>query len=312
MTKIKLLYRAEDYPSFDQGWFRPVVTQYFDWVKINTDPTVSPSDTVVITTYQNESAEWLEPYRQAGFKIVIEHLWDSHIFRTNQYNGNQMTLYCKNWIWYNESVWYRFLGYDQYCPARTNTHAFLLLMHKERPHRDRILEVLTPLLGQSLYSYVSRGIRLPDDSSYSPGGVWYNYFNPNWYNSTAFSVVSESYLRSPTDISEKIFKPLAYYHPFVVYGSSGSLEYLHSQGFETYSNLFDESYDTIVDENERFDAVTQQVFQATDRWTRGEFYIDSVTQQKLDHNHSLFFNSDRVMRGIEQEIFQPIVDFFES
>lgn len=312
MTKLKLLYRIGDYPSFHQGWLRPLVEQTFEWIDVATNPTVSPSDTAVITTYQNESAAWLEPYRAAGFKIIIEHLWDSHVFRPNQYVDNQMTLFCKNWIWYNESIWYRSLGYEQYRPEKSHTNAFLLLMHKERPHRDRILEVLTPLLKHSLYSYVSRGISLPDDRSYSPGGVWYNYFNPDWYNKTSFSVVSESYLRAPTEVSEKIFKPMAYYHPFVVYGSAGSLAYLHREGFETYENLFDESYDLIENENERFDAVTQQVFLAVDRWKQGHFEIDSLTEQKLEHNHQLFFNQDRVVEGIKKEIFQPIVDFFES
>ncbi len=312
MSLINLLYSSSDYPFFQQYWFQPLIANHFSTVSVEENPSVSPGDTMIITTYQNEHAEWIRPYREQGFKIVVEHLWDSHIFRPTVYDGNQMTLFCKNWIWYNESIWYRTLGYNQYQPQRNQLHAFLLLMHKERPHRDQVLQVLEPLLENSLYSYVSKGITIAGDKEYSMGGGWYNYFNPSWYNSSCFSVVVESYLRSPTEVSEKIFKPLAYYHPFVVYGSAGSLAYLHQQGFETFDNLFDESYDAVEDEKQRFDAVTDQIFTAYNNWLQGDLVIDTKTQDKLQHNHQLFFDYTKVINGIEQEIFAPIKEFFES
>jgi hypothetical protein len=58
-------------------------------------------------------------------------------------------------------------------------------------------------------------------------------------------------------ITEKTFKPIAMGMPFVIVGTQGSLEYLRSYGFKTFGDFWDESYDTIDDDNERIATVAK-------------------------------------------------------
>lgn len=57
------------------------------------------------------------------------------------------------------------------------------------------------------------------------------------------------------DISEKTMKPIAMLHPFVIMGQPGILKHLRSMGFKTFHGWWDESYDDIMDPNERFAAL---------------------------------------------------------
>jgi hypothetical protein len=58
-------------------------------------------------------------------------------------------------------------------------------------------------------------------------------------------------------LTEKTFKPIAMGMPFVIVGTRGSLGYLRSYGFKTFGDFWDESYDTIADDNERIAAVAK-------------------------------------------------------
>jgi hypothetical protein len=58
-------------------------------------------------------------------------------------------------------------------------------------------------------------------------------------------------------LTEKTFKPIALGMPFVLVAPKGSLEYLRSYGFKTFGDFWDESYDTIADDNERIAAIAK-------------------------------------------------------
>jgi len=49
-------------------------------------------------------------------------------------------------------------------------------------------------------------------------------------------------------LTEKTFKPIALGMPFIITGTMGSLEYLRSYGFKTFSSVWDESYDQEPDD----------------------------------------------------------------
>jgi hypothetical protein len=86
---------------------------------------------------------------------------------------------------------------------------------------------------------------------------------------------------------------------------------LHREGFETFGNLWDESYDLIVSDRARFDAVTDLVLDTVQRYDRGELGIDAETQQKLIHNHARFFDKQLVEQRMTSEIFNTIKEFVE-
>lgn len=59
--------------------------------------------------------------------------------------------------------------------------------------------------------------------------------------------------------TEKTVKCLLYGLPFIVIGLPYTLKHLRNEGFLTFSNFIDESYDKIENDNKRFEAIKEQI-----------------------------------------------------
>jgi hypothetical protein len=69
-----------------------------------------------------------------------------------------------------------------------------------------------------------------------------------------FSVVTETeMLPRASRITEKSLKPLANFHPFIIFGNLGALKLVRELGFSTFGEVIDESYDDEPDPRRRFD-----------------------------------------------------------
>ena len=80
------------------------------------------------------------------------------------------------------------------------------------------------------------------------------------YRRSWFSVVTESEMHSETlRITEKALKPVLNFHPFVVFGNAGALQLIRGYGFQTFPEIFDESYDDEENPARRFDMIYDQV-----------------------------------------------------
>lgn len=309
MAKINLLVSESDLNSFCSTWFSNALKEHFNLIYHEHNHSHSAANTVCVTNFLNK-ATWYRQYVDCGYKLIVDHFWDSNITETSTIT-DRLTIRNKNWLWYNESLWYRHLGYHTYVPNKQRKHSFLMLMHLQRKHRDQIHNELKDILDSALYSYVARGITIKEDTNYQQGD-WQRYFNPEWYNTTDFSVVVETMPNSPTWISEKIFKPIAYQHPFIVWGSAGTLGYLKEQGFETFDHVIDESYDTIINHDDRLQKIVLVIKNLTQRFNYGiTNFEDTITKEKLVHNNQRFFNQDLVQEKINNEIVKEILDFVE-
>jgi hypothetical protein len=107
-----------------------------------------------------------------------------------------------------------------------------------------------------------------------------------------FVVTETCYWQAKTHLTEKIFKPIVLQMPFILVGCAHNLEYLRGYGFKTFSDFWDESYDTIEDPILRLQAVTTIL---------KDIATMSPTQQKsmlkdmlpvLEHNYNLFNDPD--------------------
>jgi hypothetical protein len=73
-----------------------------------------------------------------------------------------------------------------------------------------------------------------------------------FYKDIFCDVVSESRFAQPTgNYSEKVYQPMWYKKPFVLAAPPNTLKYLKEQGFKTFSDFWDESYDEITIHQER-------------------------------------------------------------
>lgn len=85
------------------------------------------------------------------------------------------------------------------------------------------------------------------------------YLTPEPYVDTYFSLVTET-ICAESDLSfrtEKMAKPLAIGHPFIVAANRGFYRDLHDQGFQTFSHVIDESFDSIDNPQTRMDRLIE-------------------------------------------------------
>jgi len=113
------------------------------------------------------------------------------------------------------------------------------------------------------------------------------------YQATDIEIVLETLFDdSRLHLTEKSLRPIACGQPFVLAGTWGSLEYLRSYGFKTFSDVWDESYDLIQDSEQRLQAIVdlmQQLHNCTEKtWT------DKMTQARAiaDYNRCHFFSQE--------------------
>lgn len=317
-TLPRLIYNPADWVSFNQAWIRPIVQVHFDLVPYDPAASYTAADTVLVTYVEYAQANWFHTLQAQGSRVVVDHLWDSDVDCPTQYNDAVMTLRNGNWLWYYSCIEWQYHGYDQYQPRPDPKWRFFMPMNRQEWHRDLAVKSLATVLDQALYSYQAQGRSLPQDTALDGPVAWRSYFDPEWYNSTVFSVVAESYMRSsdwqrnPTDphkvykteVSEKIFKPIMGQHPFIVFGSVDTLAYLRREGFVTYDNIIDESYDTVINDVKRHATVTDTVIAAVNN-----LHIDTETQARIDHNLARLFDRALVNQRFRTEIIDPILEF---
>jgi len=84
--------------------------------------------------------------------------------------------------------------------------------------------------------------------------------NKEPYLDSYFSIVTETGFPEPTKFAtEKVFRPMLHFHPFIVYGSQGTLKMLKELGFKTFSPFIDESYDEEESSFKRMQKITSEV-----------------------------------------------------
>lgn len=284
-----------------------------------------------------------------GFKVVVWHFAEYFPEHHPSVYGVLPIFYVENWFWFNEVLrhmngWASFrnnssivLSAVQY-PRGANRHNLALMpVGNLRNHRVELLEKAKPLLKNMIWSCRAKNILLPRNVDFEHQfNAWEyehlgilndRYFNPLWYNDSYFSLVSETcvtrqtftYNNNKTDapvfITEKTYKPIMYRHPFMIQGQPGILKHLKKLGFETWDNLFDESYDEISDNSLRLDKIldnaTSLFKNVYSRKNTSIFSYDKLTEDKVEHNWNLFFNGQVVEQRIYQDIVVPFLEMCE-
>lgn len=86
-----------------------------------------------------------------------------------------------------------------------------------------------------------------------------------YYADSYFSIVNETtyhnveHLQGVPFLSEKIFKAIAYSHPFILVSYPNSLQYLRRLGYKTFDGLIDESYDLETNDGKRLIMIANEV-----------------------------------------------------
>lgn len=119
-------------------------------------------------------------------------------------------------------------------------------------------------------------------------------FNDDVMLDTWISIVSEASFSDTENtcfLSEKIFKPIACFHPFIVFGNKNSLNHLRDMGYKTFHPFIDESYDKL-DTWERLPAIVDAVKKFNVVSNKLEWYKELVPI--LKHNHQILYENSHV------------------
>ena len=310
---------SENRTVFQTSYLEEKWEQYFNIEILDVNKNYDRRSTVVVSDWldfnkqQNVNEQILS---NKGIRHVIDHCWDSWDSQLD--NSADFTLRPRDFMWINESIWYKHLGYDKFELANDPKRDFLLLMNGMAPERTKLYDRLTPVLSDNIYSYVGHGVPLQNaqDQEYN-NTSWQRYIDPTWYTSTRFSIVVESvmgskYVPLPSDdinVSEKTLKPCAFKHPSVICGQASTLAWQKRQGFETFDHCVDETYDTVEDEDIRLEKVVEQINICIADKT---IFTDDLTKQKLEHNYNHFYNEEIVMKLFREQMVDPLLEFIES
>jgi len=112
---------------------------------------------------------------------------------------------------------------------------------------------------------------------------------PSKYHTNSYcNIVMETHFDADQSggsfLTEKTFKPIKHGQLFFVAGAVGSLQALRDLGYRTFDNMLDNSYDTIVDNTQRWKKLCDSVQQA-----RHQLDIRfEACRQDIEHNQQLF------------------------
>ena len=327
-NREKLVVYAVPYQEnsfFHSPWFQRIVNDNFI-IENYVEGKAYSNDTVFVVG----ARQYLEQDQREKFndrRVIVDATWESytgkykklygklrnpnHLYFYGNYNTEPVegAVFVPNFFWYNESLWWKMHQYDQYRPERNYSKKFLMPIGHARGWRDEILTSLKPWLNSdALWSCISHGVSLPVKEN-KENITWHRYQNFSWYDNTCFTIALES-ARSWNEavifLTEKIYKPIGMKHPFMVMGQAGILKYLKSQGFVSYDNIFDESYDLTSDLGEKISIITNNVSNYKKAPCNNE------TLNRIDHNFNLFYNEDRVISGLTTDLVNPMKEFINK
>ena len=82
------------------------------------------------------------------------------------------------------------------------------------------------------------------------------------YQETYVNLVTETNIRRSTPmLSEKTFKPIVAGQLFILIASPGAVQFLRDIGIDTFDDIIDHYYDTVIDPRSRIDLALDQIDQ---------------------------------------------------
>lgn len=134
-----------------------------------------------------------------------------------------------------------------------------------------------------------------------------------YHSNSYFSIVMETIMGpyDPKDylleymntlfLSEKIYKPFAFKHPFIAFAWPGTLKFLRERGYKTFHPFINESYDDEPDYTKRFKMLIEEIKRlekfTDDQWLEWQENIKPI----VEHNA-------KYLRELEEHRCGPPVD----
>ena len=214
--------------------------------------------------------------------------------------------------------WFRYAKHDNMLlQKKEERYDFLIYNRAWQGTREYRLRFAEMLLENNIKEFCNIRFAPVDDNVHYFDHIYNNqkwtihtnlesYYDLNTFDSTASAdYTSLDYITSNIEVvletlfdddrlhlTEKTLRPIACRQPFILMATHGSLDYLHRYGFETFGNLIDETYDTIVDPVARMSAVVTEMKRITQLSTTEKIELFSKLNIIAARNQQRFFSDD--------------------
>ena len=127
------------------------------------------------------------------------------------------------------------------------------------------------------------------DAKYS-----YEKFEVKYYLDSYFQIVTGNNFTDFDDqliFSEKIWKSITNLQPFIYLDDVDALKKLQESGFKTFHPFIDESYENVINVEQRFDMIEMEINKLCNKPIEeiDEWYWS--IEETLKHNYYLFYNT---------------------
>jgi len=245
------------------------------------------------------------------YKSVFYNFWEYFVYSNNIIKEQELG---RGYIFKNSHRPYKFISLNRIC----------------HPHRFAVVTALYPYKDQGLLSFGNKeyspnsGYREFSWNTFKE--KFPNYFNkflslnldfkfsltlPNGFDSpeqtrldspVCIDDFTEKFYKSYLNIvvetsignvffSEKTYKPIKYFQPFVIIGPPGSLKHLQLMGYKTFKNYINESYDEEFDPERRIELAIQASLDFISREDLHEVMKEMYPIFK--HNYDNFINRSK-------------------
>lgn len=117
-----------------------------------------------------------------------------------------------------------------------------------------------------------------------------------YYQNTLLSVVMET-CQNYDDwfFSEKTWKPILYKHPFILFNKEFSLQKLREFGYKTFDNVIDETYDTIVNHEDRLLAIVEELKRLCNLTYQEKVSFKENVKEIVEFNYQKFIRDKKFL-----------------
>jgi hypothetical protein len=310
---------------------------FFDQEPINLDihmPTFARVVVCNVDILKNTSIQQLVMLHNLGYLVTSEKNSDNVAALCKQHWWTPLYYFFHGWAALD---WYR--GYDktfliQPASERVITKTFIApnrIIAGERQHRLEmlyhifkngmahnhiscpsvcpsenisILDAVKPLSNkypdiESVFAAQTLPINFANETDHPMHSCWLSLFDES-AESLLYLVTETVATGQRLHLTEKTFKPIALGMPFVIVGTKGSLEYLRSYGFQTFGDIWDESYDS-ADDDVRIERITSLLRSLDELPAEAKQDLFEQCHQVIEHNWNHFYRG-----GFEAVLWQEL------
>ena len=131
----------------------------------------------------------------------------------------------------------------------------------------------------------------PGESDHPMHSCWLSLFDEN-AESLAHVVTETAFFGRRHHLTEKTFKPICLRQPFILAATAGSLDYLKSYGFQSFSAVWDESYDQESDDEVRLRKIATLLKDLDQQSPRELQQLYRAALPAIEHNYQHFYGGD--------------------